>query len=213
MEVRAAVAFEAGKPLDGHQGQARRPQGRRGPGRNQGDRRLSYRRIHPLGRRPRGAFSGDSGTRGRGHRRRDRRRRDLAEKRRPRHSALHPRVPRMRILPLAQDQSLPEDPRHPRRRRHARRHLALLARWQENPPLHGHVDLFQFHRGAGNSAGQDPRGRAFRQGLLHRLRRHHRPRRRDQHRQGRGRHALRRLRPRRHRIERRSRACASSAPR
>jgi S-(hydroxymethyl)glutathione dehydrogenase/alcohol dehydrogenase len=37
---------------------------------------------------------------------------------------------------------------------------------------------------ARDRAGQDPRGRALRQGLLHRLRRDHRHRRGDQHRQG-----------------------------
>jgi NADPH:quinone reductase-like Zn-dependent oxidoreductase len=47
--------------------------------------------------------------------------------------------------------------------------------------------LRQLHRGARDRAGQDPRGRALRQGLLHRLRRHHRHRRGDLHRQGRGR--------------------------
>ena len=45
-------------------------------------------------------------------------------------------------------------------------------------------------------------GRPLRQDLLHRLRRHHRHRRRHQHRQGRDRRDGRRLRPRRHRPQR-----------
>ena len=68
--------------------------------------------------------------------------------------------------------------------------------------LHGHLDVRQLHRAAGDRAGEDPRGRAVREGLLHRLRRHHRHRRGDEHRQGRGRRALRGVRPRRHRAER-----------
>ena len=58
----------------------------------------------------------------------------------------------------------------------------LLARRQEAASLHGHLDLRQLHRGAGDRARQDPRGRAVRQGLLHRLRCHDRHRRGDQHR-------------------------------
>ena len=38
-------------------------------------------------------------------------------------------------------------------------------------PLHGLLDLFELHRAAGNRGGKDPRGRAVRQELLHRLRR------------------------------------------
>ena len=49
---------------------------------------------------------------------------------------------------------------------------------------------------------EDPRGRAVRQGLLHRLRRHHRHRRGDLHRQGRAGRERRGVRPRRHRPER-----------
>ncbi len=68
--------------------------------------------------------------------------------------------------------------------------------------LYGLLHLRQPHGAAGDRAGEDPRGRALRQGLLHRLRRHHRRRRGDQHRQGRGRRQLRGVRPRRHRPQR-----------
>ena len=45
---------------------------------------------------------------------------------------------------------------------------------KKDPPLYGLLDLRQFHRAAGDRGGENPRGRAVRQGLLHRLRRHHR---------------------------------------
>ena len=71
-------------------------------------------------------------------------------------------------------------------------------------PLHGLLDLRELHRAAGDRAGQDSRGRALRQGLLHRLRRHHRHRRGDLHRQGRAGRQRRGVRPRRHRPQRRA---------
>ena len=58
---------------------------------------------------------------------------------------------------------------------------------QTDLPLHGLLDLLELHGAARDRGGQDPRGRALRQGLLHRLRRDHRRRRGGQHRQGRGR--------------------------
>ena len=60
----------------------------------------------------------------------------------------------------------------------------FLSRWRAAFPLHGHLHLFELHRGSGDRAGEDPRGCTLRQGLLHRLRRHHGNRRRDQHGQG-----------------------------
>ena len=108
----------------------------------------------------------------------------------------------MPVLPVAQDQSLHRDPRHPGPGPDARRHLALLDRRQTDPSLHGHLDLRELHRAAGDRGGENPRGRAVRQGLLHRLRRHHRHRRRHQHRQGRARRQGHRVRARRHRAQR-----------
>ena len=89
-----------------------------------------------------------------------------------------------------QDQSVRGDPRHAGPRRDAGRHQPLLLRRRAGDPLHGHLDLRQLHRAAGDRAGEDPRGRAVRQGLLHRLRRHHRHRRGDEHGQGGARRAL-----------------------
>ena len=77
---------------------------------------------------------------------------------------------------------------------HARRHA--------DSPLHGLLDLRQPHGRARDRAGQGPQGRALRQDLLYRLRRHHRHRRGDQHSEGRDRLEGHRLRPRRHRAQR-----------
>ena len=66
----------------------------------------------------------------------------------------------------------------------------------------GTLDLRQPHRAAGDRGGQDPRGRALRQGLLHRLRRDDRHRRGAQHRQGGAGRQGHRVRPRRHRPQR-----------
>ena len=69
-------------------------------------------------------------------------------------------------------------------------------------PLHGLLDLREFHGAARDRAGQGPRGRAVRQDLLHRLRRDDRHRRRHQHRQGLAGRQCRGVRPRRHRPQR-----------
>ena len=108
----------------------------------------------------------------------------------------------VQILPVAQDQPLHGDPRDAGQGRDARRHQPLLDRRQAGAPLHGLLDLLQLHRAAGDRAGEDPRGRAVREGLLHRLRRHHRHRRGDQHREGRAGRERRGVRPRRHRPQR-----------
>ena len=187
---------------------ARRPACRRSSGRDQGDRHLPHRRVHPVGRRPRGAVSGDPRPRGRRHRRRCRRGRHDGEKGRPRHPALHPGMPQLPVVPVAQDQSVHRDPHHPGPGRDARRHVAVFARWQETAPLYGLLDLRQFHRAAGNRGGENPRRRAVRQGLLYRLRRHHRHRRGDQHRQGRAGRESDRVRARRHRAQRHPGAAA-----
>ena len=197
-----------GQAAGDHGGRPRRAQGRRGAGRGEGDGHLPHRRIHALGRRPRRAVPGHPGPRGRRHRRRHRAGRDEREEGRPRHSALHARMPAMPIVPFAQDQPVHRHPRDAGPGRHAGRHLALLARWQEAAPLHGHLHVREFHRAARDRGRQDPRGRSLRQGLLHRLRRHHRHRRRPQHRQGGARRQVRGIRAGRHRPQRHPGAAA-----
>ncbi len=109
------------------------------------------------------------------------------KKGRPRHSALHARMPPVQIVHVAQDEPVHGDPRHAGQGRHARRDQPLFHRQADDPSLHGLLDLFQLHRAAGDRGREDPRGRAVRQGLLHRLRRDHRSRRGDQHGEGGGR--------------------------
>ncbi len=208
MDVRAAVATAPGKPLEVTTVTARGPARRRGTGRDQGDRNLPHRRIHPLGRRSGGPVSGDPRPRRCGRRRRCRAGRDFGQKRRPRHSALHAGMPDLPVMSVAQDQSVHRHPRDAGPRRHAGRHLALLARWQETPSLYGLLDLRQFHRAAGDRGGENPRRRPIRQGLLHRLRRNHRHRRGDQHRESRARREMHRVRPWRHRAQRHPGAAA-----
>ena len=108
----------------------------------------------------------------------------------------------MQVLYVRQNQSVPGDPRDAGPRRDARRHQPLLVQRQTAVPLHGHVDVLELHRAAGNRGGEDPRRRAVRQGLLHRLRRDHRHRRGDQHRESRAGRERRGIRPRRHRPQR-----------
>ena len=69
-------------------------------------------------------------------------------------------------------------------------------------PLHGLLDVLEFHRAAGNRGGENPRRRALRQELLHRLRRHDRRRRGGEHRQGHAGRQRGRVRARRHRAQR-----------
>ena len=202
MKTQAAVAYAAGKPLEVVDGRPRWSAGRRSAGRDQGHRHLPHGRVHALGRRPGRPVPGDLRPRRRGHRRRRRPRRHHAEEGRSRHSALHAGMPPVQILPVAQDQSVHGDPRHAGQGRDARWHQPLLDRQGQGASLHGLLHVLQLHRAAGDRAGEDPRGRAVRQGLLHRLRRHHRHRRGHQHRQGRAGRERRGVRPRRHRPER-----------
>ena len=79
---------------------------------------------------PEGLFPAILGHEGAGIVRRCRPRRDPAEEGRSRHPALHARMPAVQVLPVAQDQSLHRDPRHPGQGRDARRHQPLLLRRQ-----------------------------------------------------------------------------------
>ena len=110
----------------------------------------------------------------------------------------------VQVVPVAQDQPLHRDPRDAGQGRDARRHQPLLARRQAAPSLHGLLDVRQLHGAARDRGREDPRGRAVRQGLLHRLRRHDRHRRGDQHGEGRAGRERRRVRARRHRPQRRA---------
>ena len=111
-------------------------------------------------------------------------------------------MPAVQNLPVAPLQSVHRDPRHAGQGRDAGRHQPLPLRRRRRLPLHGLLDLRQLHRAAGDRARQSARGRAVRQDLLHRLRRHHRHRRGDQHRESLAGRQCRGVRPRRHRPQR-----------
>ena len=177
MDVRAAVAFGAGKPLEVTTVQLDGPRAGEVLVEIKATGICHTDEFTLSGADPEGLFPAILGHEGAGIVVDVGAGRDLGEKGRPRHPALHAGMPAVPVVPVAQDQPLHRDPRHAGPGRDARRHLALLARWQEAAPLHGLLDLRQFHRAAGNRGGENPRGRAVRQGLLHRLRRHHRHRR------------------------------------
>jgi S-(hydroxymethyl)glutathione dehydrogenase / alcohol dehydrogenase len=71
---------------------------------------------------PEGIFPSILGHEGRGRGGEMRPGRQIAEAGRPRHPALHPRMPRMPVLPVAQDQPLHRHPRDARPGPDARRH-------------------------------------------------------------------------------------------
>ena len=212
MKTRAALALEKAKPLVIADVDLEGPKSGRSAGRGEGHRHLPHGRVHAVGRRSRGLVSRHPRARGRGHRRRRRTGREERQEGRSRHPPLHARMPRVPVVPVAQDQPVHGHPRHAGPGRHARRFLALLARWQEDPSLHGLLDVLELHRAARDRGRQGPRGRALRQDLLHRLRRDHRHRRRHEHGQGRGGLDGRRLRARRYRPQRHPGLAAWPAP-
>ena len=142
MDVRAAVAFAAGKPLEVTTVKLDGPKAGEVLVEIKATGICHTDEFTLSGADPEGLFPPSSVM---GRRRGGRGRRGVVvQEGRSCHSALHAGMPRMRVLPLAQDQSVPEDPHHPGRRNDARRHLALLARRQDAAPLHGHVDVRNF---------------------------------------------------------------------
>ena len=212
MKTKAAVAWRAGAPLTIEEVDLQGP--REGEVlielKATGICHTDYYTLS--GADPEGLFPAILGPRRRGHRGRCGPGRENPEKGRPRDSAVHAGMPPVQILPVAQDQPVPGDPLDPGPRPDAGRDQPLLARRQAAVPLHGHLDVLELHRGAGNRAGENPRRCAVRQGLLHRLRRHHRRGRGAVFGQGRGGRQRRRVRPRRHRPERDSGQRRWSAP-
>ena len=97
---------------------------------------------------------------------------------------------------------VPEDTADPGARPDAGRHQPVLVPGQAGAALHGHVHLRQLHRRARDRAGESPSGRAVRQDLLHRLRRNDGDRRGHLHRQGAAGRQRGGVRPGRHRPQR-----------
>ena len=130
MDVRAAVATAAGKPLEVTTVQLEGPR--------EGEVLVEIKATGVChtdeftlsGADPEGLFPAILGHEGAGVVVDIGKRRHQREERRSRHSALHAGMPAVPVLPVAQDQSLHRDPRHPGPGPDAGRHLALLARRQ-----------------------------------------------------------------------------------
>ncbi len=185
IKSRAAVAFgRQPAPADRRSGCRAAEEGR-GAGAHRRHRRVPHRRLHALGRRPRGHLPVHPRPRGRRHRRGGGRRRDLARGRRPRDPAVHGRMPRVQVLQVGQDQPVPGGARHPGQGPDARRHHAA-SRYQGQPIYHymGTSTFSEYTVVPEISLAKIRQGRAARQGLPARLRRHHRHRRGAQHGQG-----------------------------
>ena len=98
------------------------------------------------------------------------------------------------------------DPRDAGQGPDARRHEPLLEERQADPALHGHVHVLRVHGAARDRAREDQQEGAAREGVPARLRHHDRHRRGAQHREGAARLDGRGVRPRRRRPERASKA-------
>ena len=184
---------------------ARRSAAGRGAGAPAGVRGLPHRPLHRLGGRPLRLRPDRARPRGSGRGREGRPRRLRAGRGR---SCGHPvlgALQGVRPLPRRAHQPLPRDPRRAGQGPPARRQRAALARRRGDAPLHGLLDLRGVHGDVRVLARQgQPRG-ARRAHLPVRLRALDRPRCCDQHRQGRTREHLRRLRRRDGRARRRRR--------
>ena len=113
MRTRAAVALEAGKPLEIMEVNLDGPKAGRGPDRGKSHRPVPHRRSLP-GRvpTPKGCSRQSWAMKVRGRRAGGWRGRDHAETGRPRNPALHAGMPRVPRLPVRQDQPLHRDPGH-----------------------------------------------------------------------------------------------------
>ena len=204
MKVRAAVAYEARKPLVIEDVELEGPKAGEVLVEIEATGVCHTDEFTLLGRRSRGPFPGrSSGTRAPASSSTSAPASRSLQAGRPRHSALHAGVPRMQIVPQPQDEPLHRDPRHAGQGPHARRHEPLLDRRKKVHHYMGCSTFSNFTVLPEIALAKIRDGRAVRQGLLHRLRRHDRHRRGHQHGQGRARRERRRLRPRRHRAQRR----------
>ena len=187
MKTRAAVAYEAGKPLVIEDVELEGPKAGEVLVEIKATGVCHTDEFTLLGRRSRGAVPGHPRARRRGRR---------ASTSAPGVTSVQPGdhviplyTPECRavqIVPQPQDQPVHGDPRDAGQGPDARRHQPLLASAEPaDPSLHGLLDVREAHRAAGDRAREDPPRRAVRQGLLHRLRRHHRHRRGVVHGEGR----------------------------
>ena len=188
MRTRAAVAFEAGKPLEIMEVDLEGPKAGEVLVEIKATGICHTDEFTLSGADPEGLFPGDPRARGRGRRGRRRAGRDSVKKGDHVIPLYTPECRAVPVVPQPQDQPLHRDPRDPGAGADAGRDQPLLdARWRADPALHGLLDLLELHGAAGDRGGEGARGRAVRQDLLYRLRGYHRHRRGHQHRQGRDR--------------------------
>ena len=204
MDVRAAVAHKAGQPLTIETVQLDGPKAGEVLVEIKATGICHTDEFTRSGADPEGLVPGDLRSRRRGRRGRRRPRRDDAQEGRSRHSAVHAGVPAVQVVPVAQDESVHGDPRDAGQGRDARRHQPLLAR---RASVHHYMGCSTFanftvlpeialakiredapfdkvcYIGCGVTTGH---------------------RRGDQHREGRAGRERRRVRPRRHRPQRRA---------
>ena len=199
MKTKAAVATAARKPLEIITVDLDGPESRRSPGGNQGQRRLSHGRVYPFGGGSRGVISGDLGHEGAGI---------VVD--------VGPGVTSVRkgdhVIPLYTPEC-----RQCKSCTSRKTNLCTAIRATQGKGLMPDgtsrfsigKDLVHHYMGCSTFSNftvlpeiarrENPRGRALRQGVLHRLRRDHGHRRGDQHRQGGGGRQRGGVRPGRHR--------------
>ena len=128
MKVRAAVAHKAGEPLAIETVELEGPRAGEVLVEIKATGICHTDEFTRSGADPEGLFPAILGHEGAGIVRRGRGGRRQRAHGRPRHSALHARVPAVQVVPVAQDQPVHGDPRHAGQGRDARRHQPLLAR-------------------------------------------------------------------------------------
>ena len=130
-------------------------------------------------------------------------RRDVGEARRSRDPALHARMPPVQKSASASKTNLCTAIRATQGKGVMPDGTSRFSyKGKTDLPLHGLLDLLELHRAAGDRGREDSRRRAVRQELLHRLRRDHGRRRGGQHRQGHAGRQRGRVRAWRHRAQR-----------
>ena len=154
MKTRAAVAWEAGKPLSIEEVDLQ------GPKKGEVLVRLvatgvCHTDAYTLsGADPEGAFPTILGHEGGGVVEEVGPEREEREGRRPRDPALHARVQEVQVLQVRQDEPVRGDSRDAGQGLDARRHEPLLEEQEADPAFHGHVDVLRVHGAARDRASR-----------------------------------------------------------
>ncbi len=156
MKTRAAVAWEAGKPLEHRRSRSRGAEEGRGAGAASSrpasatPTRTRCRAPIPKARSRRSSVTRAAAIVeevGAGVK--------SVKRRRPRDPALHARVQAVQVLQVGQDEPLRGDSRDAGQGPDARRHEPLLEEQEADLALHGHVDVLRVHGAARDRARED----------------------------------------------------------